>query len=150
VSKFIQTLAETHAVPSLLARLPELEKVQDWNIDDHDELEAIDIKFTELLLIAEKSAATSSTPWSPKLNTAHLIHQYWSVVKSSDRTHNDVSEQLQDIQDKLSPDVVYQGNKHRSAKYQLQLVRKNLVAVRLNVKQHRNEFLHIQQEEQVE
>jgi hypothetical protein len=130
VQKFIQLLAESHVLPSLLNRLKDLEAIHTWDDTDHQELESIDVKFTEVLLAAEAKVATPACPWSPTLDRAFKIFSYWCIKRSADQNDRDASLQLNDIVQKLPPDAVFQNNHRRSTRGQKRLAKKHLTTVR--------------------
>jgi len=53
----------------------------------HDDLEQLDIKLTQILIVVDKKCKKSgSHPWSPDLHQAYLIHHYWTLKLSSKQT----------------------------------------------------------------
>jgi hypothetical protein len=146
VQQFIQHLAESHTLYSLLARLIELEKINSWTTDDHDELEQIDVLFTKSLLAAEAKAAKPTSAWSPRIHHAYLIYTYWCIKRSSVRNNRDATSQLASIESQLPPAAVFQGNPQRSCRGQKRIARRTLTNIRIHARKHRDEFLQIHQE----
>jgi len=71
---------------------------------DLEELEHIDKTITKVLIQADQQwRPLSSTPWSPTLRTAYLIHRYWSLTFTAKKTEHDLSSSLQSIEKRLPP-----------------------------------------------
>jgi hypothetical protein len=150
IKKFLKTLSDSGKIPQLLERITAVAAITSCDHSDHKELEEIDTAFTTVLLQAEQSAAVPSTPWSPKLHQAFLIHSYWSIHRSAYLNKRDATQQLLAIEAKLPQDAVYQGQRNRSNIGQKRLARKTLANIQIAPRSHRNSFLHTQQEVQID
>jgi hypothetical protein len=81
ITKFIVEIDKHNLVNKLLSELRDLEQTTQWTLGHHNDLEQIDITFTEMLLQSEsKCTIPSDYPWSPTLHKASLIYQYWCTV----------------------------------------------------------------------
>jgi len=74
---------------------------------DLSELDAIDDTLTKILIRSDKQCRPlSSTPWSPTLQKAYLIHRYWSLTFTAKKTERDLSSSLKSIAQRLPPDAL--------------------------------------------
>jgi hypothetical protein len=114
ILKFIYKLEESNNLPSLLEKIQELNTVDKWEYNHHEQLELIDKTFTQILLSAEEnSALPTSHPWSPEIDTASLIYSYWLIVLNGKTSKIDTYEQLEKIQNKLKDIDLFQSDPHR-------------------------------------
>jgi len=74
---------------------------------DLSEIDAIDDMLTKILTRSDKQCRPlSSTPWSPALQKAYLIHCYWSLTFTAKKTERDLSSSLKSIASRLPPNTL--------------------------------------------
>ena len=86
------------------------------------------------MLMAEQSVTVKQRAWwSKDLATAYTVTRYWRIQRSSQKTRINNDKQLQNIIDKLGPEVdVYQGDQNRKPSAQLRRAVKQLRSCRNN------------------
>jgi hypothetical protein len=140
VFRFIEHLEHQQILPTLLDSLISLNLKSTWTLSDHNEFDHIDRKFTEALLLAEKSCTFSHTaPWHPNLHQCFLIYSYWQKAHSSKQNSKSIQLQLDDIIRKLTHlnTDQYQENKDRHSLSQLKVAKKRLQQERTKAEIHR-------------
>eukprot|EP00957_Ditylum_brightwellii_P017097 1289010-Ditylum_brightwellii.AAC.1 len=102
--------------------------------------------------MAEQSVTVKQRAWwSGDLATAYTVTRYWRIKRSIQKTRLNNEEQLQNIIDKLGPEVdVYQGNQNRKPSTQLRKAVKQLGSCWNNSFKLRQKFLEELAEEAAE
>jgi hypothetical protein len=149
IQRFLSAI-QSSSVDALRERLTSLAEATSWSPHHSEQLEEADQQFTALLLHTESQASVPTTPWSPQLHEAHLIYSYWCIARSAQLNHRNARSQLEDIQSQLPPGSVFQNNIARSILRQKQLARRTLIDVQLHARTHRDKFLQINQEKQID
>jgi len=71
------------------------------------ELENIDQTLTKILTMADKKLCPiSSVPWSPEVQQAYLLHQFWTLTRMAKRTKQNLSNTIQKVRERLDPAVI--------------------------------------------
>jgi len=77
--------------------------------NDLNELENIDSKLTQILVLADHWChPLSSTPWSLTIQTAYLCHCYWSLQLMAFQNQKDFSAAIQAIEARIDPAEIQQ------------------------------------------
>jgi len=72
------------------------------SIIDHQDLDTIDKDLTQILVKADQDCVKAGTaPWSPQLHEAYLIHHYWNLKLSHQRTGRNYPHAFQAIEQKI-------------------------------------------------
>jgi hypothetical protein len=93
-----------------------------------EELEQLDTSLNEILLEAERSIETEKQdPWSPALDNAYRIWQYWQTTVSHKKNKRNLSSRTIQWMKKSTQNLdVFQGNTRASVSHQLRTARKKL------------------------
>jgi hypothetical protein len=139
VQKFLDSLDKTQQIPTLLNRILELQANQEWTPEQHDQLESIDVAFTNLLLEAEnQSAVPVGHSWSPTIDKHSLIYNYWSIKLHGRRNNININNKLREIEQQLPEHSVQQQLKTTNPVKQMRHARRNLINSRLQSEELRD------------
>jgi hypothetical protein len=145
ITKFIHNIEQANIINYILSHLRQLKNIPSWTDLQHKELEELDKAFTNT-----SCAAPTDFPWSPTVQIAATIHQYWLTTVHGKKHNIDVSDQTTKLNEQLEPDAIFQGDKQRSTANKLQHYRKNLINARLRADELRETYLDIFQEKAIE
>eukprot|EP00957_Ditylum_brightwellii_P190220 14479361-Ditylum_brightwellii.AAC.1 len=116
----MSTFLLEHNIPARVDKLVADTK-EGCTMEQYAELEALDKLITGATLMAKDAVSVKQrTWWSKDLHTAYLVTRYWKLVWSAHHTSINHNKQLNNIINKLSPDVdVFQGDKSQKPSSQL-------------------------------
>jgi len=104
VPKYCKTVLQRcnkHNLDERIATL--LEKTQLLPADIQ-ELEAIDSSLTKILVTTDQQCRPlNEAPWSPAVQTAYMVHRYWSLKLMAKRTGRDLSASFAALEKRLEP-----------------------------------------------
>jgi len=88
---------------NIYGRIHQLLTKEHFSPSDHDDLEQIDVELTKLLVSADQQCKKPGThPWSPELHKAYIIHHYWTLKLSSQRTGRQYPQALTKIENQFT------------------------------------------------
>jgi len=83
---------------------------------DLEELEAIDAELTKILKKADRQCKPlSTTPWSPTLQKAYLVHCYWALTFTAKKTEHNLTSTLAQLERRIGPELLQKDGKSLSA-----------------------------------
>jgi len=109
VQKFCKQVVMSCNQYRLEERIVDLSGKTSLSDDDIQELELVDRMLTKIFLKADKQCQPLSTaPWSPTVQTAYLVHRYWSLKRTAKRTERNLSSALTALSKRLDPTLTTQ------------------------------------------
>jgi hypothetical protein len=137
IFKFINKLDEDNILPQLLNQITQLYNTDKWENQHHIQLEEINNKFANTLLVAEAhSALPSEHPWSPEIDTASSLYLYWLIVLNGKKSRIDTKQQLDNLKQKLKNIDIFQNDPHRRPLAQMGIAPRDLINCQLESKQN--------------
>ena len=102
VQKFCKNVIEECRTKDLYERIHSLTSHSQLTTEQHVELDNIDQDLTKILIIADQKCVKQGTsPWSPQLHEAYLIHHYWTLKLSFKRTGHNYPQAFSKIEEKV-------------------------------------------------
>jgi len=75
---------------------------------DHKDLDTLDADITKILINADRNCVKAGdSPWSPQLHTAYLVHHYWSLKLSQQKTRRDYPQAYSSIESQVPHTQLY-------------------------------------------
>ncbi len=122
----------------LFEQITMLMQQQEFSLDHHTELEAIDTQLMAILVKTDqKFRKHNNFPWSPTLDKVYFTHRYWMICLTQKRTERDYSKQLQHIKQRLKQEPTDYGSLNKN----IRKARQELRAIQCNAAAAREEFL---------
>jgi hypothetical protein len=116
-----------------------LATIEEWSQTHHEQLETIDVKFTDLLLKAEsRSAVPIDHEWSPTLDTHSLIYYYWTLKIDGLRNNINIKQKVKELEEKIPKDAIKQNLSTTNPIIQMRHARRNLINSRLQADELRD------------
>jgi len=102
VQNFCKTVIEECHTKELYERIHSLTSQSQLTTKQHVELDNIDQDLTKILITADQKCVKQGTsPWSPQLHEAYLIHHYWTLKLSFKRTGRNYPQAFSKIEEKV-------------------------------------------------
>jgi len=104
VEKFCKQVIKASQEVGIYERIHFIASKDNLTTEDRVELDTIDKDLTQLLVKADQACAKAGmAPWSPQLHEAYLIHHYWSLKLSHQRTSRNYPNAFRAIKQKIPP-----------------------------------------------